>query len=157
MSARYRPFGIRLSERSARWMTASSSSTPRPSAWASRNVDSVGSGSPSSSLKRASASAPTTRRLSRSTIGCSATPSPSPSISRPILAARLAAVAAQVGELVLARGALALLVEAAAELVLQVAQPVGDGDEAEHEAHGRHGELAGAERQARPPGALVRL
>ena len=50
-------------------------------ACASRKVRSVGSALPSASVKRASASAPTTRPLARSTIGWKATSRPLPSIS----------------------------------------------------------------------------
>ena len=139
-------------------MIASSSSTPMPSAWASRKVSSVGILLPRSSVKRASASAPTTRRLSRSTIGCSATLRPSPSIRR--ARRRSSCSRRRRSRLTTSssrRARSSSISSPLAELVLELAQPVGDGDEADHQADGGDGELAGAQREARPPRARVRL
>ena len=69
----------------------------------------------------------------------------------------LAPAAVEVDDLLLAAGALALHLEALAELVLEVAQAVRDRDEADDQAHGGDGELAGPQRQAGPPRAGVRL
>src|SRR5215218_9702939 len=70
---------------------------------------------------------------------------------------RFAAAAVEVRDLLLAASALALDLEPAAELDLELAQPVGDRDEADYETDGGDRELAGAQRQARPPRVLVRL
>ena len=54
-------------------------------------------------------------------------------------------------------GALALGDEVRGQLVLELAQLLGDGDEADQQADGGDRELAGAQREARPPGALEEL
>ena len=69
----------------------------------------------------------------------------------------LAARAVGARELLLARGPLALGGEVGADLVLELAQLVREADEAHHQADGRDRELAGAQREARPPGVGVRL
>ena len=59
----------------------------------------------------------------------------------------------------LLRGARALALgdEVRGQFVLELAQLLGDRDEADQQADGGDRELAGAQREARPPGALERL
>ena len=61
------------------------------------------------------------------------------------------------GQLLLARGPLALGREVGLDLELELAQLVREGDEAHHQADGRDRELAGTQGQRRPPGARVGL
>ena len=65
--------------------------------------------------------------------------------------------ASSVDALLVRAGALALGDEVRGQLVLELAQLLGDGDEADQQADGGNRELAGAQRQARPPGALEEL
>ena len=68
----------------------------------------------------------------------------------------LAALRVERRALLVRAGALALGDEVRGQLVLELAQLLGDGDEADQQADGGHRELAGAQREARPPGALER-
>ena len=135
---------------SASRITASSSSTPMSTACASRKQRSVGIAWPSASLKRASASAPTTRPLARSTIGWKATSSPKPSIMRCMRRGRARGGRRRGYALLVARARSRSATRFAVELVLELAQLLGDGDEADQQADGGNRELAGAQREATP-------
>ena len=68
----------------------------------------------------------------------------------------LAALRVERDDLLLLAGALALGDEVRGQLLLELAQLLGDGDEADQQADGGDRELAGAQREARPPGAARR-
>ena len=69
----------------------------------------------------------------------------------------LAALGVERDALLVLAGALALGDEVRGQLVLELAQLLGDGDEADQQADGGDRELAGAQREAGPPRALVGL